>query len=341
MSLDLAAGEWPRDLRTCLETLLGGAEGSWRLAGHEPLKRRVHRLRFQSDGDVRAFVVKRSTPEVARRNQLVATRWLPAIGLEDHGPGLLALADDREARRVWQVSEDLGTRVLETAPPVRAHVEAAVSVLARLHTGFAGHPLLPESRLRGGDLGMPFYASSVRAGIVALRALRPGDQPADRVNAVRERLLERLGRLLHEERERARAVGALGGPETLLHGDLWAVNVVLTPAGARVHPRLIDWDHAGAGPISYDLSTLLLRFPPRDRGWILEAYRREVERLAGWRLPTDEELEPLFQTTEYARYSSVVRGSARAAGSPDGEWAVERLESIDGWFATYRPVLGA
>jgi hypothetical protein len=317
----------------CLHELLGGPEGAWQLVEHEPLKRQVHRLRFRADGDERSFVVKRSRSEVARRNQLVATRWLPAVGLEDHGPALLALAEDVEAGRLWQVSADLGRHVLGAEAPAPAAVEAAVGAIAKLHVRFCEHPLLPECRVRGGDLGMAFYASSVRDGIAALQAVDPGDP-------IRDRLLERLCRLADEASGRAGAVGALGIPDTLLHGDLWPVNVMLVEAGAAPHARLIDWDHAGAGPISYDLSTLLLRFPPRHRRWILGRYRREIGRLAGWRLPGDAELDAAFETAEFSRLSSMVGGTARAVGTPDSDWALERLSAIDTWFEAYEPVLG-
>jgi hypothetical protein len=334
-----ATAAWPPELWARLQELLGLPDHPWQLVDHERLKRHVHRLRFRADGQERSFVVKRSRPDVAQRNHLAATRWLPAIGLDDHGPALLALAEDRQARRVWHVYEDLGRQTLEAGALVRGHVEATVNVVATLHTRFANHPLLPECRQRGGDLGMRFYSSSVRQGIAALRGLQPGSHDPERVAAIRERLLERLCRLVEEERERALALRTPGVPETLLHGDLWTVNVVLVPNGAGVRARLIDWDHVGVGPISYDLSTFLLRFPPEHRHWILDVYRRETERVAGWQLPGDEELNRLFETAEYARFSSVVRGGARAAGSPDAEWAVDRLESIDAWFASYEPVL--
>jgi aminoglycoside/choline kinase family phosphotransferase len=289
-----------------VQELLGGRDDGWRLVEEEQLKRHVHRLRFRAGGDERSFVVKRSTPEVARRNRLVATRWLPAIGLDAHGPALLALAPDPATGRVWHVYEDLGRQVLEAENPVRDHVEATVAVLARLHAGFIEHPLLPECRRTGGELGMRFYSSNVRGGIAALRA---------------------------------QALSGLGVPETLLHGDLWTVNVMLVPTAAGLRARLIDWDHAGVGPISYDLSTFLLRFAPEHRRWILEAYRREAERVAGWQLPPDAELDLLFETAEYARFSSVARGRAQAVRSPHAGWAVEGLEWVDGWFEAYEPVL--
>ena len=326
-------------LGRCLRELLGQPEGAWRLVEREALKKQVHRLRFQADGDARSFVVKRSRREIAQRNQLVATRWLPALGLEEHGPALLALAEDAEIDRLWHVYADLGRHVLEPETPVPDDVEATVAAIAKLHVWACGHGLLPECRLRGGDLGMAFYTSSVGDGIAALRAVHPGDLGSERERAVHHRLLARLCRLREQTSERARAVGALGIADTLLHGDLWTVNVVLVDAGAGLRARLIDWDHAGVGPISYDLSTLLLRYRPRHRRWILGRYRRETARLAGWELPSDEELDVLFETAEFTRLSSMVSGAARALGTPDSDWAVDRLAAVDEWFEAYEPVL--
>jgi hypothetical protein len=333
------ATTFPAALLHCIAGLLGGPDDAWRLAGHERLKPHVHRLRFQVDGRTRSFVVKRSLPDVARRNRLVATQWLPAEGLETHGPGLLALAEDRAARRVWHVYEDLGPHMLDAKATVRAHVEATVAVVARLHTAFAGHRILPDCRAQGDDLGMAFYSANVRRGIEALAALQPGDGVPGRALALRDRLLERLLRLEDETAARAAAHAALGVPETLLHGDLWTVNVMIVPDVSGLRVRLIDWDHAGAGPVTYDVSTFLLRLPPQHRRWIFGAYRRETARLAGWRLPPDEELEMLFETAELARYSSVVPGAVNALRSDHAEWALDRLASIDAWFKAYEPVL--
>src|SRR5256885_9944571 len=67
--------------------------------------------------------------------------------------------------------------------------------------------------------------------------------------------------------------------------------------------RHINWDHAAVGPVSYDLSTFLYRFPKPERPWILEAYRRAVAP-AGWHLPPTWLLNVVFETAEYARYAN-------------------------------------
>ena len=56
---------------------------------------RVYRLHFASHGyTAGSFVVKRLEPTVARRNELLLRRWLPAAGLSDCGPELLGVAAD-------------------------------------------------------------------------------------------------------------------------------------------------------------------------------------------------------------------------------------------------------
>jgi Ser/Thr protein kinase RdoA (MazF antagonist) len=136
--------------------------------------------------------------------------------------------------------------------------------------------------MHGGDLGLPFFNANVRDAIRSLEALRP---PAIRLTrqqeSVRLSLMARLCRLFEEQPMRAQALLESGGPETLLHGDLWTMNtfVIDTPHGLQA--RLIDWDHAGVGPASYDLSTFLMRFPVEERSWILDRYRAAVERCDG------------------------------------------------------------
>jgi aminoglycoside phosphotransferase (APT) family kinase protein len=212
-------------------------------------------------------------------------------------------------------------------------------VIARLHTRFAGHALLPECRLHGGDLGAAFYAWSVRDALHSLGALRPPEVDlAPEQAALRDRLRERLQRLLHEEPERARAVREFGGPDTLLHGDLWPKNVLVLPAGGQAKARLIDWDRAGVGPVGYDLSTFLGRFPAGERPWILDLYRRCVGR-AGWRLPPAGVLNRLFETAECARLANCVIWRALAAREGQAEWAFHELESLEQWLGALQPIL--
>src|SRR5206468_6599093 len=128
----------------------GGRQGSVRLIEQQMLQpkgSRVFRLRLDSNGQSRSVVIKRLKPEIARRNELVAKRWLPAIGLEDRGAPLLGSVADRSGVCVWHVYDDLGQHELDPREANRERVGAAVELIARIHTRFAGNALLGEVRL--------------------------------------------------------------------------------------------------------------------------------------------------------------------------------------------------
>jgi hypothetical protein len=322
-------------LEACVRETFAGR--SVRVAGHEQLKLDVHRLQVEVDGAERSVVAKWSDPVVARRCRLVARRWLPAAGLEDRGPPLLAVIAEPTGEGAWHVYEDLRGHALSTKPPVDGEVEAAIDAIARVHTAFAAHALVPEFRLWGGDRGMPFYSANVRDAVVALSSLDPGRLRQG--GAARDALLQRMGDLKNEESERGQVLAALGGPETLLHGDLWPTNAIVLEDEGAIRVRLIDWDEAAAGPIGFDLSTLLIRFDPADRRWILDLYRRAVDRLAGWELPGDSELNLIFETAAYARLASLLVWSVAAAGDGDSGWLRERLAEMVDWLDEVRPVL--
>jgi len=305
----------------------------------ERMKSGVYRLRCTIGGATRSFVGKRLDPDIARRNELVARRWLPAAGLGDTGPPLLATVAERDASCVWHLYEDLGDCGLDVAEADHDRVALAVATIARIHARFARHPLTPEFRNWGGDLGIHFYAASVRDAITALDAVlshRPGLAP-ERLSLC-ERLLARLAGLLDEQESRGAALALHGGPETLLHGDLWPMNVMVRASGRDPQVRLIDWDHAAAGPVSYDLSTFLNRFPEGERVWMLELYEEGVG-AAGWGLPPTAELNFLFETAELARIANRVIWPALAAYEDDAAWAYAELQEVERWFEQLAPVL--
>ena len=91
------------ELRNLLQELLGAREAVGRLIDQHGLQSRVprvYRLRFEINGRVRSLVVKRLDPGIARRNQLVTERWLPAVGLSQGGPPLLGSAAERSGQCV-------------------------------------------------------------------------------------------------------------------------------------------------------------------------------------------------------------------------------------------------
>ena len=125
----------------------------------ERLKSRVYRLRVPANGNGRSlsFVAKRYDPWLARRNELVLQKWLPALGLDDRAPHLVAAAAERHGTTVWHVYEDLGETALDPAQPDPQQVGAVVDLIAELHMRGAGHAVVPECRHFCGSLGASFF----------------------------------------------------------------------------------------------------------------------------------------------------------------------------------------
>ena len=322
------------ELCDLLPTLAHGAACPAHEVRLERLQKGVYRLRLA--GGSPSFVVKRLTPAIAQADRLVAERWLPALGLGDRCPRLLAAAAQHEGRWVWHAYEDLSGETL-AARRERACLEAAVDLMAQLHTRGVGHALLPEVRWHGRDHGSRWLITDLRDGIAALEALATVRTPAGFATPHR-RLLERLHRLLEEAPRQIRLMDEAGGADTLLHGDLGPKNVFVALAGERPYARLIDWDHVGVGPVSYDLSTFLYQSSPDDRPWLLRRYRAAVER-AGHRLAADGDLNLLFHTAETARGASCVIWPALALLHDGAEWGRSGLADIEDWFETLRPPL--
>src|SRR5207247_8768127 len=106
---------------------------------------------------------------------------------------------------------------------------------------FPSDAWLGEVRLQGGDLGMHFFESNVRDPTYALEAWPAGPTH----EPLRQRLLRRLDALRRELPDRRRLVEEWGGPETLLHGGLWAEDVFVIPGANDLRVRLVAWVYAG------------------------------------------------------------------------------------------------
>jgi hypothetical protein len=311
------------------------AARSVRILSHKRLKANVHRLRVEVDGAARSVIAKRSQPEVARRNWLVARRWLPAVHLDGLGPPILGVATEPDGEAAWHVYEDLSGQPLSRARASELDVAAVLEAIARVHVAFAGHPVLRECRLWGGDRGLAFFSGNLRDAISALDAFEPQDGSPD----PRAALLERMDRLRSEEAPRRETLNAYGGPETLLHGDLWTSNAILVRRERLVDVRLVDWDEAAVGPPLFDLSTFLLQFERRRRPSVLHRYRQIVGRLAGWELADDRRLNDAFATVAYARLASLLVWTLAAGDGDDRTWLSGRLADIVDWFDDVEPVL--
>jgi len=275
-------------------------------------------------------VLKRLEPSVAQRNHLVAERWLPALGLGNRCARLLGTAADRRGAFVWHAYEDLGDETLaDRLDPER--IAATVDFIATLHTRAAHHPVLPDARRYGGSLGIQYFTANVGDAIAALKEVAGAaiDTPSEYVGLA-DRLLDRLVALLADTPRRAQVFEKAAGPDTLLHGDLWAINVFVIATEEGLRTRLIDWDRMGVGPFSYDLSTFLFRFPPGERSRILERYRDAVAG-AEWHVASPSELEVLFDTAERARYANRVIWPAQAL-KQRAAWGFPELAEVERWF---------
>lgn len=308
---------------------------SLRVLGEERLKANVYRVQVEVDGGERSLVVKRSQPEAARRNWLVACRWLPAVRLAGVGPPIVGVAADPDGEAAWHVYDELSGQPLSRRRVSTPDATAVLETIARVHTSLAGHPLLRECRLWGGDRGIAFYSGNVNDAISALRALDP--HPAAREG--RDALQDRLEGLRAQESERRQSLAACGGPETLLHGDLWTTNAILLDGKRAVEVRLVDWDEAAVGPVAFDLSTFLLQFDRARRRLLLRRYRTIVRRLAGWELAGDRALNAAFATAAYARLASLLVWTLAGAEVADGGWFPGRLADIADWLDDVEPVL--
>jgi hypothetical protein len=291
------------------------------------------------NGEETSIVLKRLTPSLAERNEFIIRRWLPGIGLPDVAPALLGKIRDARRTCVWNVYEDVGITVLDARNPEADAVAAVIESVAQLHIRAAGASLLGECREHLEDLGIRYFLASVGDAIVRLEALRTREHSFTMPQRmVRDRLLDRLGVLIESGPHRAQLMRELGGPATLLHGDLWTINTVVVTGSNGMTARLIDWDRAGVGPVAYDLSTFLYRFPCGVRRWILNQYREAVGR-AGWRLPEDADLNVLFDTAECARYASRIIWPAAALLDERAASGHEELAQILGWFDALEPAL--
>ncbi len=346
------------ELREALRELLGAGPGVHLIAQQKLSGKRTYRAQAQVDGAVRSLIVKRLRPHIAQRNEMLTKRWLPAVGLGEAVPALLGVAAERHGKYVWHIYEDLGESSLVTKDAAKGvpgkgrglassgvfttpeRIEAAVGLIAEVHARFRGHPLLGECRLLGGDCGNAFFTSSVRDaihGLEALRTLKEYLSPERR--ALVERLLSEMRALLEQQARRVEVLEKYGRPETLLHGDFWPINVMVRHDGQAFRAWLIDWDHVGVGPVSFDLSNFLGHFPREQRQWILSRYL-EVMRQLGWYFSPDTDWNLLFDTAESSRLANAVYWAASAILEGERtEWAFDDLAIVEQWGRMLEPML--
>lgn len=323
-----------------LSQLAGRDVASWRIEVHE-LRRaaRVCRVRAVAGAAAHSVIVKRLSLARAHRSRRAIERWLPALGLGDAAPALLGAVAPPGVSWVWHLYEDAGAATLHDRPADAGSIEAAIAVIAALHARGAGHPLVPECRAEGQDFGIHHFLTGVGDARRLLDALRAaGASPPGERSRVQDGLRAHLDALLADAPRRGRVLHEAGGPETMLHGDLWTTNVVVQSDRHGGGVRLIDWDRAGAGPSTYDLSTFLRRFPPVARDGVLAAYRQAMRRCGGC-VPRAAELNLLCDTAECGRYADRVVECAIALLQDEAEWAYDVLAEVLRWFEALTPLI--
>jgi len=337
--LDLLFADQPNalGLGNRLNEFISENHGSGRLIMQERIKSQVYRLHFELEDHVLTLILKSLEGRIARRNELVTRRWLPAVGLAEAGSPLLTTVGTPDGQFVWHLYSDLGLNSLANDMDSKRNVEAAVRFIADFHRRFIDHPYMAEFRLFGGDLGGHFVESNLRDAMLTLEAITKDQRIKESNWTIAGRLMERVSAIIEELPSRLKIIKELSGPETLLHGDLWPSNVFVLPDGQI---RLIDWDRAAAGPVAYDLSTFVLRFPPKQRSELMERYR-DAAHPAGWEIPADKDLDLVFETFEFARYACLMIWPAIALWESRADWALEQLEEIERWFQAWQPVFPA
>jgi N-acetylmuramate 1-kinase len=243
------------------------------------------------------------------------TRWVfEDLGFA--GSEIAPASVDASFRRYFRVTRDADTYIAMDAPPEKENLEPFLKV-ARilLGIGLNAPVVLAQDRKRGflllSDLGKRQYLDELEAegaaqrlyadALGALSAMQLADRATmgglpryDRALLMREMqlmpewFLERHLGLQISAAERgmlnrvfeALAHSALGQPATFVHRDYHSRNLLVT---ADNNPGILDFQDAVAGPVTYDLVSLLkdcyIAWPaPRVRTWALE-YREKL--LAG------------------------------------------------------------
>lgn len=220
--------------------------------------------------------------------------WLatlaPALGLD---PGTLRPASsDASFRRYFRLDTRNGTAIVMDAPPQHEDCRPFLHVGARLQEAGLKVPKILAQDLEQGflllsDLGTHTYLQTLQEGVdpITLQLLyRPAlhslvrmqkadcsDLPrydakrlADELNLFREWYVERYCKTTLTEAEASALDGIIGTlvadnaaqPVVLVHRDYHSPNLMV-PEEEGAEPGVIDYQDAVAGPITYDIASLV------------------------------------------------------------------------------------
>lgn len=291
----------------------GRAVDGTRVVEVEPLSPRAFRVEL--DGRrAESVIAKALGDDEATTVESVLSGWLPELGLGDLAPRLYATVEGQDTK--LQFFEVLDGTPL-SARVDRSGVQAAATALARLHTTAAASARTRRWAGPVADRGDGYVARWLDAAAAAAQACGHA--------ALQDVLADRYAEVASE----GGALDRAGGPVTLLHGDPWPQNIVVT-AGPSCKARLVDWDRAGVGRAAYDITTLLLRLPSDARGWAYEAYRSEV---VDAEVPSPKTLGVLARHFEVGRLSELTWWALQPAGAVDAGPNGELVEELVSWLA--------
>ncbi len=268
--------------------------------------------------------------------------WL-AHTCPDANPTLIPITGDASFRRYFRIATDMGNRIVMDAPPDREATGPFVDIAGRLETaGVTAPQVLASDNERGflllSDLGDRLYLDELDEGtadglyddalaaLVRMQADIPtaGLPPYDAARLDAEMELFPawfLGEHLGLGRDRigdepavtllALTAAALEQPRVFVHRDYHSRNLMVL---ADDNPGVLDFQDAVAGPVTYDLVSLLrdcyIGWPDdRVTNWIERYHRAALSR--GVELPDHDTLRRWFDLMGAQRHLKAIGIFAR------------------------------
>jgi len=175
------------------------------------------------------------------------------------GPRYYGSAIDPAAERYWLFIERVKGRELYQVGELE-HWQATARWLGEMHTSLATDLDRHAEHARLIDYDEAYYRRWIER---ARQFAAKSDQPQPRIAAL-DRIAERYDAVLE---------GLLALSKTVVHGELYASNVLVAGEGpSRICP--VDWEMAAAGPGLIDLAALVSGgWSEKDRETIVSAYR--------------------------------------------------------------------
>lgn len=192
-----------------------------------------------------SVIAKACIPPKSKTEHYFYAKILSNLGLTS--AELYSYVEDGPGGWNWLLLEDVGrTRYRSTDP---RHWEAASQWLAAFHVGVSHH-VDPELV----DIGAAQHLEYLESTIEALSAARSRDYGSSELRRVAERALE----MCESIESRWDYIEALcdDAPQTLVHGDFQAKNVLVREQAAGLAIIPIDWGDSGRGPAAMCLGLL-------------------------------------------------------------------------------------